>query len=68
MKSLDSTFQGAGFDAQLSENIMQDMWEKWVLMAGPRLLKLLEPEIAGGAPSVRRSKAFLRRAKYLRRA
>ncbi len=28
-----AAMSGAGFDPQLSENIMQSMWEKWVLLA-----------------------------------
>jgi 2-dehydropantoate 2-reductase len=31
---LDGFMHGAGFDARLSTQIMQDMWEKWVLLAG----------------------------------
>jgi 2-dehydropantoate 2-reductase len=30
---LASEWQGAGFDAMLSEHIEQEMWEKWVLIA-----------------------------------
>ena len=30
LKTLDTTLQGAGFDARLSPEIMQAMWEKWV--------------------------------------
>jgi len=30
LKALDATLQGAGFDARLSPEIMQAMWEKWV--------------------------------------
>jgi 2-dehydropantoate 2-reductase len=30
---LNQTLQGAGFEANLSENILQDMWEKWVMLA-----------------------------------
>src|SRR5437667_3885393 len=30
LKTLDATLQGAGFDARLSPDIMQAMWEKWV--------------------------------------
>ena len=33
LKTLDSTLQGAGFDARLSPDIMQEMWEKWVQLA-----------------------------------
>src|ERR1700719_986057 len=34
LKTLDATLQGAGFDARLSADIMQAMWEKWVQLAG----------------------------------
>lgn len=30
---LDRTMQGAGFDARLSRTILQDMWDKWILLA-----------------------------------
>jgi 2-dehydropantoate 2-reductase len=33
IKALDQVMQGAGFDARISENIMQGMWEKWVQLA-----------------------------------
>jgi len=33
LKTLDATLQGAGFDARLSPDIMQEMWEKWVQLA-----------------------------------
>src|SRR5882757_9136577 len=32
-KALDATLQGAGFDARLSPEIMQVMWEKWIQLA-----------------------------------
>jgi 2-dehydropantoate 2-reductase len=32
-KTLDQVMRGAGFDARISENIMQGMWEKWVQLA-----------------------------------
>ncbi|MFG1461605.1 2-dehydropantoate 2-reductase [Xanthobacter sp. DSM 24535] len=31
--ALDAVLQGAGFDARLSDRILQDMWEKWVFLA-----------------------------------
>jgi len=34
LQTLDATLQGAGFDARLSTDIMQEMWEKWVQLAG----------------------------------
>jgi 2-dehydropantoate 2-reductase len=33
LEMLDATLQGAGFDARLSPDIMQAMWEKWVQLA-----------------------------------
>ena len=33
LQSLDATLQGAGFDAHLSTEITQAMWEKWVMLA-----------------------------------
>jgi 2-dehydropantoate 2-reductase len=33
LKTLDATLQGAGFDARLSSDIMQAMWEKWIQLA-----------------------------------
>ena len=33
MSALNEAMQGARFEARTSENILQDMWEKWVLLA-----------------------------------
>jgi 2-dehydropantoate 2-reductase len=33
IEALAKAFSGAGFDFQLSDNILQDMWEKWVFLA-----------------------------------
>jgi 2-dehydropantoate 2-reductase len=33
LQLLDATLQGAGFDAHLSTDIIQAMWEKWVMLA-----------------------------------
>ena len=33
LKTLDATLQGAGFDARLSTDIIQAMWEKWIQLA-----------------------------------
>jgi 2-dehydropantoate 2-reductase len=33
LQQLDETLQGAGFDAAISNHIMQDMWQKWVQLA-----------------------------------
>jgi 2-dehydropantoate 2-reductase len=33
IKALDQAMQGAGFDARISDNIVQGMWEKWVQLA-----------------------------------
>jgi 2-dehydropantoate 2-reductase len=32
-RALDTAMLGAGFNARLSNTIMQDMWEKWVMLA-----------------------------------
>jgi 2-dehydropantoate 2-reductase len=33
VSDLDEAMQGANFEARISANILQDMWEKWVLLA-----------------------------------
>src|SRR6266513_2260701 len=33
LQTLDAALQGAGFDARLSTDIMQEMWEKWIQLA-----------------------------------
>jgi 2-dehydropantoate 2-reductase len=33
IKAIAATLSGAKFDARLSENILQEMWEKWVFIA-----------------------------------
>jgi 2-dehydropantoate 2-reductase len=33
LQTLDATMRGAGFEARLSQDIMQAMWEKWVQLA-----------------------------------
>jgi 2-dehydropantoate 2-reductase len=33
ISALDQALQGATFEARTSENMLQDMWEKWVLLA-----------------------------------
>jgi 2-dehydropantoate 2-reductase len=33
LRAIDASMQGAGFDAMLSADIVQDMWEKWVQLA-----------------------------------
>jgi 2-dehydropantoate 2-reductase len=33
LEAVDATLRGAGFDAAISEHIMQDMWQKWVQLA-----------------------------------
>jgi 2-dehydropantoate 2-reductase len=34
IRAVDEVMQGVGFDAAVSDNIMQEMWEKWVQLAG----------------------------------
>jgi 2-dehydropantoate 2-reductase len=33
LEKLDATLNGAGFDAAISDHILQDMWQKWVQLA-----------------------------------
>jgi 2-dehydropantoate 2-reductase len=33
IEAVNESFSGAGFDAQLSTHILQDMWEKWLFIA-----------------------------------
>jgi 2-dehydropantoate 2-reductase len=33
VKALDATLRGCGFEANLSDHIVQDMWDKWVSLA-----------------------------------
>jgi 2-dehydropantoate 2-reductase len=33
VEQLDGVMQGAGFNARLSSNILQDMWNKWMMLA-----------------------------------
>jgi len=41
IQSFDETLRGAGFDTELSGNIMQAMWEKWVFIASFGLITCL---------------------------
>ncbi len=56
IEAVNASLSGAGFDAQLSEHILQDMWEKWIFiatMAGITCLMraaLGDIEAAGGTP------------------
>jgi 2-dehydropantoate 2-reductase len=34
MRAVDELMQGVGFDAAICDNILQEMWEKWVQLAG----------------------------------
>ena len=44
VQALDAALQGAGFRARLSEQILQEMWEKWVMLstAGGGTVNLLD--------------------------
>ncbi len=33
IEAVHDTFRGAGFDTAISEDILRDMWQKWVLLA-----------------------------------
>jgi 2-dehydropantoate 2-reductase len=58
VETLDAAMRGAGFDAHPSSMIMQDMWEKWVMLASLAGLTCLmrgsigEIEAAPGGTSV----------------
>ena len=34
VRALDGALEGAGFDTRLSQTIVRDMWDKWVMLAG----------------------------------
>ena len=58
--ALDAALQNAGFKAEPATNVMQQMWEKWILLAAGGALTCLmranvgEIEAAGGAGLARR--------------
>src|SRR5206468_4331344 len=63
LKTLDTTLQGAGFDARLSPEIMQAMWEKWVQLASLGAITCLmrgtsPPRLPRPAATRRRKKSF----------
>jgi 2-dehydropantoate 2-reductase len=41
IRALDDTFRNAGFDTELSANITQEMWQKWVMIASLGLVTCL---------------------------
>jgi 2-dehydropantoate 2-reductase len=41
IRTLDETFRNAGFDTELSTNITQEMWQKWVMIASLGLVTCL---------------------------
>jgi 2-dehydropantoate 2-reductase len=41
IRALDETFRNAGFDTELSANITQEMWQKWVMIASLGLVTCL---------------------------
>jgi 2-dehydropantoate 2-reductase len=57
--ALDAVLRNAGFDARLSPDITQEMWEKWVLLAATGGINCLmrgtigQVEAAGGADFAR---------------
>jgi 2-dehydropantoate 2-reductase len=60
IRALDTTLQGAGFDARASDNITQAMWEKWVQLASLGALTCLMrgsvgdiAAVPGGVPLAR---------------
>lgn len=56
VQALHAAIANAGFDAVASTSVMQQMWEKWILLAGGGAITCLlrgnvgEIEAAGGAP------------------
>ncbi len=60
VRALDADMQGAGFSARAVTDVMQQMWEKWVLLAAGGAVTCLlgghvgEIEAAGGAGVARR--------------
>ncbi|MDE2361794.1 MAG: 2-dehydropantoate 2-reductase [Hyphomicrobiales bacterium] len=57
-QGLHQFMQGAGFNAQLSSHIRQDLWNKWIMLAGMGVSTTLmrgsvgDIEAAGGVPFV----------------
>ena len=41
LQTIDETLRGAGFDAAISSNIVQDMWQKWVQLAATGAINCL---------------------------
>lgn len=63
VQALHAAISGAGFDAVAAGDIMQQMWEKWILLASGGAITCLlrgnvgEIEAGGGAPLARRALA-----------
>jgi 2-dehydropantoate 2-reductase len=72
LEKVDATLQGAGFDAAMSSHIMQDMWEKWVMIASVGattcLLRGNVGEIVATLGGVDLSRAILRESSDIARA
>ncbi len=60
VRALDAALQGAGFSARAATDVMQQMWEKWILLASGGALTCLlrgnvgEIEAAGGVSTAKR--------------
>jgi 2-dehydropantoate 2-reductase len=60
LQALHAALSGAGFETAAAANILQQMWEKWILLAAGGAITCLlrgnvgEIEAAGGAPLARR--------------
>jgi 2-dehydropantoate 2-reductase len=52
LQKLDETLRGAGFDAAISDNIVQDMWQKWVQLASLGAITCLMHGTIGDIASV----------------
>lgn len=61
VQALDEQMQGALFDARLSSEIMQDMWNKWVMLAATGGVTCLMRGTTGDVASAPGGVAFARR-------
>lgn len=55
---LDHAMQGAGFEARLSRTIVQDMWDKWILLATTGGITCLMRGTIGEVEAARGGSAF----------
>ena len=60
IRALDRFMRGAGFDARLSANIAQEMWEKWILLAAIGGINCLMRGTIGEVSQAPKGPAFAR--------